>query len=333
MLFTLGKSNLSIQQAINKALSRSLIFDQNVSPEQAKADWRKTAVKCRAICGSMSGTKLKTGQVQGDRGGRHYVAVAGYVTPNLPSPLSSGISDISDENMGLEVDWRKSSTIFPNSTVMPKYGDGGYGIPGNTLMVYSDRAGTLQAHLTGNYANEFYSATSNNPGGKYQTWTYRRSYSYCISHALRISDDVASYSQTRAPGSSSSISTVASNIAGPFVSFLRPAYSTASWGVYSTGIGFGNSAQQMYTNDVLNVTKSPYQDFPISMPASGAPDEIVNPTWAAMVTTLADRRVLVKFDVAEGADIEPVSMSPGQSYELSVNTDNTAYIAPRFINL
>lgn len=333
MLFTLGKSNLSTQQAINKALSRSLIFDKNVSPEQARADWRNTAVKCRAACGTMSGTKLKTGQVQGDRGGRHYVAVCGYVAPNLPNPLTAGISDLSDENMGFEVDWRKSSTIFPNSAVMPKYGDGGYGIPGNTLMVYSDRGGALHAHLTGNYSNEFYSAVSNNPGGKYQTWTYRQSYCYCINHAVRLSDNVTSYNQTRAPSTSSSISAIASSIAGPFVSFLRPAYSTASWGVYSTGVGFGSSTQQMSTSDVLNVTKSPYQDFPLSIPASGAPDETVDPTWAAMVTTFADRRVFVKFDVAEGADIEPVSMSPGQAYELSVNTDNTTYIAPRFIKM
>lgn len=333
MLFTLGKSNLSVQQAINKALSRALLFDQNVIPEQARADWKNTAVKCRAICGSLASNKLQTGQVQGDRGGRHYVAVAGYVTPNLPNPLSSGIADLSNENLGLEVDWRKSSTVYPNSTLMPKYGDGGYGIPGNTLMVYSDRPGVLQAHLSGGYSNQFYSATSNNPGGKYQTWTYRQSYCYCISHAVRVSDDITSYSQSMAPSTSSSISSVASSIAGPFVSFLRPAYSTATWGVYSTGIGFGSSTQQMYVNDVLNVTKSPYQNFPLSIPASGATDETVNPTWAAMVTTFADRRVFVQFDVAEGADIEPAAMTPGQAYELNVNTDNTTYIAPKFIKM
>lgn len=333
MLFTLGKSNLSTQQAINKALSRSLLFDQNVSPEQARADWKNTAVKCRAICGSLSGEKLTTGQVQGDLGGRHYVAVAGYVTPNLPSPLSSGISDLSSENLGLEVDWRKSSTVYPNSTLMPKYGDGGYGIPGNTLMVYSDRPGVLQAHLFGGYSNQFYSATSSNPGGKYQTWTYKQSYCYCMTHAVRVADDVTFHNQSMAPSTSSGISNATSNITGPFVSFLRPAYSTATWGVYSTGVGFGNSTQQMSVNDVLNVTKSPNKNFPLSIAASGATDETVNPTWAAMVTTFADRRVLVKFDVAEGADIEPVAMTPGQAYELSVNTDNTTYIAPTFIKM
>lgn len=333
MLFTLGKSNLSVQQAINKALSRALLFDQNVSPEQARADWKNTAVKCRAICGSLSRGKLQTGQVQGDRGGRHYVAVAGYVTPNLPNPLSSGIADLSNENLGLEVDWRIPSTVYSNTTLMPKYGDGGYGVPGNTLMVYSDRSGVLQAHLSGGYSNQFYSAISDNPGGKYQKWTYRQSYCYCISHAVRVSDNINSYSQSRIPSTSSSISSVSSNIAGPFVSFLRPAYSSASWGVYSTGIGFGNSTQQMTTTDVLNVEKSPYKNFPLSIPASGAADEVVSPTWAAMVTTVADRRVFMKFDVAEGADIEPVSMTPGSAYELSVNTDNTTYIAPKFIKM
>lgn len=335
MIFTLGKSTLSVQQAIDKALSRSLIFDQNVSPEQARSDWKNVAMKCRAVCGMYANSKLTTGQVQGNKGNRHYVAVAGQVNPVLPGVLTTASITPSLLNLGLEVDWTQSSTVSANTTTMPKYGDGGYGIPGNTLMVYSDRAGYLYAHLSGGYANQYYHGYTDNPGGKYQTWTYTQRYSYCVMHSVVVSSDTNINSTIRAPDKSSGIVQATAMNSGPFVAFLRPAFSSATWGTYSTGIGFGNSTQQMTISDTLasNVTKSPYQDFPLSIPASGVADETVTPAWSAMVTYFGDRRVFIKFDIAEGADVEPVTMTPGLPAQLTVNSDSVVFSAPRFINL
>lgn len=334
MIFTLGKSTLSVQQAINKALSRSLVFDSNVTPEQARSDWKNVAMKCRAICGVYANNKLTTGQVQGNKDSRHYVAVAGAVTPSLPGVLSTSVTP-SLLNLGLEVDWTVYSTINNSDTKMPKYGDGGYGIPGNTLMVYSDRSGYLYAHLSGGYANQYYRGYTDNPGGKYQTWTYTQRYSYCVMHSVVVASDINVSSTIRAPNNSSSVSQATAMNSGPFVAFLRPAFSSATWGTYSTGVGFGNSTQQMTTSDTLapNVTKSPYQDFPLSIPASGSSDETVVPSWSAMVTYFGDRRVFIKFDIAEGADMEPVTMTPGLPAQLTVNSDSILYSAPRFIKL
>lgn len=335
MIFTLGKSALSIQQAINKALSRSLVFDSNVTPEQAQSDWKNVAVKCRAICGVYENNKLTTGQVQGNKDNRHYVAVGGAVNPTLPSILSTSNTTPTLSNLGLEVDHTVTSTISADSATMPKYGDGGYGIPGNTLMVYSDRSGYLHAHLSGGYANQYYHGYTDNPGGKYQTWTYTQRYSYCVMHSVVVASDSNVHSTIRAPNNSAGIVQVADKNLGPFVAFLRPAFSSATWGTYSTGVGFGNSTQQMTTSDTLAayVTKSPYRNFPLSLPASGEADETVVPSWSAMVTYFGDRRVFIKFDIAEGADMEPVTMTPGLPAQLTVNSDSILYSAPRFIKL
>lgn len=335
MIFTLGKSALSVQQAINKALSRSLVFDGSVTPEQARSDWKNTAMKCRAICGVYENNKLTTGQVQGNKGDRHYVAVAGAVNPTLPSILSTSNTIQSLSNLGLEVDWTVSSTISANNTTMPKYGDGGYGIPGNTLLIYSDRPGYLYAHLSGGYDNQYYYGYSDNPYGRYQTWTYTQRYSYCVMHSVVVASDTNVYSRVRAPDNSAGIAQATAMNSGPFAAFLRPAYSYATWGTYSTGVEFGSSTQQMTTSDTLSgkVTKSPYLDFPLSIPASGVADETVTPAWSAMVTYFGDRRVFIKFDIAEGADVEPVAMTPGLPAQLTVNPDSVVYSAPRFIKL
>lgn len=336
MLFTLGRAKLSIQKAIDKSISRSFIFDADVTLKDATTDWRATAMKCRAVCGSYSNGQITTGQIQGRRGSRHYVAVAGYVQPYLPSVLyyESNI-DQSDANLGLSVDWRYPSSISSDFASFPKYGEAGYGIPDKTMLVFSSIPGSLQAHFSGGYSNQYYSATSNNPGGKYQTWTYTQAYSYCVCNAVTAAS-VDVNSRVMAPGSSSSVTGIAYSINAPFIAFLRPVWSTATWGVYSTGVGFGSSTQRFVDSSTIsyNVTPAPatYRNFPLSIPQSGA-DETIVPDWAAMVTTLANRRVMLKFSVALGQDIEPIEFIAGNSAVLTVNKDKITYEAPDIINL
>lgn len=332
MLFTLGSTRASTQKAINKAISRSLIFDDTVTFDQAKSDWLGSSVKCRALCGSYSNGKLTTGQTQGAKGNRHYVAVAGAITPNLPSVLANSATfDTSLLNLGLEVDWRYTTTATPGTTPLPKYGDGGHGCPGNPLLVFCSRSGQLMASMQGGGANSYYSASSSNPGGTYQTWTYTQCYSYSVYNIWSFGTNSGYAGNKQAPATSSGVQAVTSlNVGGSWLAFLRPAFSSATWGTYSTGVGFGNSTQTMTTSDTLTnrVPLSDYRDFPLSVSTNVA-DETVVPSWSAMITSIADRRVFLKFDV--GTDIEQQNLVPGTSSELSVNTDSITYSVPDYI--
>lgn len=327
MLFTLARCNKTVQSDIDIALSRSMVFDDAVSFEDAKNDWGKLSLRCRAVCGTYANGKLNTGQVQGISGGRHYVATAGYVASNNYTQLTG----LSFKEMGIEL-----GGIVPKSLVstIPTFGGGGYLCPDTTMLVFcTGKQGTYL--FTTSSAPRSYSIVTT-PNGTRVPYTSYSKQGFCYTNYRLLIDG------TKLNAGSSTSSTLSSSLGtfDSFFGFLSPGYSSASWSTYydiwNNPTVSGNTNQIPTTQNTLaanGVTPSSVRSYPVYLGTSEAAEGPIYPKWSAMISTLADARVFFKFDFAPDGDVTPIQMVPGDSSVFTVNKDKVSIKYPKFLTM
>ncbi|QZE57271.1 hypothetical protein MPK71_gp062 [Erwinia phage pEa_SNUABM_1] len=323
MLFTLGSCRKRFDNHQNTALNFGIVFDQNISKDQAFSDWPGCVPRAIAACTTKNGNQLATGQVQGMRGNRLYAAT--MYSPSRKKSYSDSIPALTLADLRLVL-----PAPMVSSSDAPAFGEGGYVLAERSVTYMFRSPGTPQAY--GTYST-YQGYTSHSGSDVIYTDTSVNSVLYTLSGRIPATVEgsvVGSYQSYTASAIVGYMAVGPSQGAGYMFGTIDGGYRLQQSGRNAQGQFWSNPAQFLDGNGISgSVAANADTNLRISMAVSGA-NETPVPSWMGALIYIGKSYFMMRYDFDTDLTSN-ATLVPGNSASFTFNGQNYAY--PDRINL
>ena len=317
MLFTLGSCRKRFDNHQNAALNFGVVFDQNISKEQAFADWPGCVPRSVAVCTTKNGNKLSTGQVQGMRGNRLYAAT--LYSPSRKKSYSDAVPVLGLDDLNLVL-----KAPLANATDCPTFGEGGYVLAERSVTYMFRSTGSPQAYGTYSTNQSF---SSHSGSDVIYTDTSVNSVHYTLSGRVPTTVEgttTPSYQSYTATAVIGYMAIGPAQSAGYMFGTIDGGYRLQQSGRNAQGQFWTNPAQFLDGNGIVgSVAANTDRNLRISMSVSGA-NETPVPVWMGALIYIGKSYFMMRYDFGEDLTND-ATLVPGNSASFTANVQNFAY--------